>query len=305
MTAPATGRATGPRPGPANQLLSDATYTYAYDNDGNLTSRTNKSSRAVTQYTWDYRNRLTQVEDCSTGKTITYAYDVFDRLVSRALDPNGTGQNVTTTYYVYDGQNAVLELNSAGAVQERFLYGRAVESGSQVAERCRRATGRPISGAVDKVLAAESGSGNVRWYLADNEGTVRDVAAYSSGTTTVVDHLKYDAYGNIVWQTNSAEQPQFAYTGQFWDADAGLYYCRGRWYNPGTGQFLNRDPLGFAGGGTNLQDYVLNDPTNATDPDGTCPCGVATSPPVRTMAARPRSRGSSGSPGTTPSCSTT
>jgi hypothetical protein len=62
-----------------------------------------------------------------------------------------------------------------------------------------------------QVLADE----NASWLLPDNLGTTCDVAQYNSGTntTTVVDHLKYDAFGKITSQSNSAFQPLFAYTG--------------------------------------------------------------------------------------------
>src|SRR5207302_6670490 len=107
----------------------------------------------------------------------------------------------------------------------------------------------------------------------DNEGTVRDVAQYNAGTntTSIVDHLKFDSFGNITAQSNSANQPLFAFTGQMWDADAGLYWYHARWYDPHTGRFISQDPSGFAAGDPNLYRYVTNDPTNFTDPTGMSP----------------------------------
>lgn len=43
---------------------------------------------------------------------------------------------------------------------------------------------------------------------------------------------------------------------------------RARYYNPTTGRFMSSDPIGFAGGDTNLYRYSLNDPINRIDPDG-------------------------------------
>ena len=55
-------------------------------------------------------------------------------------------------------------------------------------------------------LADENASGTVSWLLPDYEGTIRDVAQFSPDTsvTSVVDHLKFDSFGNITAQSNSA-----------------------------------------------------------------------------------------------------
>jgi len=110
----------------------------------------------------------------------------------------------------------------------------------------------------------------VLWSLADHQGTVRDLVEYDSGQdeTTVVNHVKYDAFGNITAQSNSSLTPHFAYTGREWDPDAGLYYYRSRWYDPKTGRFLSEDAIGFAGGDANLQRYVYNNPLKFIDPTG-------------------------------------
>ncbi|MGE0355041.1 MAG: RHS repeat-associated core domain-containing protein, partial [Gemmatimonadales bacterium] len=35
--------------------------------------------------------------------------------------------------------------------------------------------------------------------------------------------------------------------GREYDRETGLYYLRGRYYDPGLGRFLSEDPLGVAG----------------------------------------------------------
>lgn len=43
------------------------------------------------------------------------------------------------------------------------------------------------------------------------------------------------------------------------------------YYDPRTGRFLSQDPIGFAGGDTNLYRYVSNKPTVDKDPSGNGP----------------------------------
>jgi len=52
------------------------------------------------------------------------------------------------------------------------------------------------------------------------------------------------------------------------EARTGLSDNRARWYEPGTGKFINEDPSGFRGGDANLFRYVGNDPLNQVDPSG-------------------------------------
>jgi len=41
-----------------------------------------------------------------------------------------------------------------------------------------------------------------------------------------------------------------------------------RYYDPGTGRFLTRDPIGY-GGGINLYGFIRNNPVTGADPEGT------------------------------------
>ena len=52
------------------------------------------------------------------------------------------------------------------------------------------------------------------------------------------------------------------------DSVTGLYYMRARWYSPLTGDFITRDPLGFAAGDANLYRYAGGNPISRSDPSG-------------------------------------
>jgi RHS repeat-associated protein len=55
--------------------------------------------------------------------------------------------------------------------------------------------------------------------------------------------------------------------GQYWDADAGLLYLRARFYDPGTGMFLQQDPMGYEDS-PNLYAFGGNNPVSFRDPSG-------------------------------------
>ena len=51
---------------------------------------------------------------------------------------------------------------------------------------------------------------------------------------------------------------------------SGMIYMRNRYYDPASGRFTQRDPIGLAGG-VNQYGYVGGDPVNFSDPFGLCP----------------------------------
>jgi RHS repeat-associated protein len=231
-----------------NQLLTDGTYNYAYDDEGNRISRTSIGTGAVTEYGWDYRNRLTQVTEKNAVGVVTrsssYKYDVNNRRITKTIDMDGVGTQVAMTdRYVYDGSQIALVFDGQGNQLQRFLYGTRV----------------------DQVLVQENANGDLLWALADYQGSVRDVVD-SQGNT--LNHLVYDSFGNVTSQTNGAINFRFGYTGRELDAETGLYYYRARYYDAQTGQFIGQDPLSFEAGDSNLYRYVGNNATNLTDPSG-------------------------------------
>src|SRR5437867_4308758 len=65
--------------------------------------------------------------------------------------------------------------------------------------------------------------------------------------------------------TLAQNSPGFA--GQISDQETAWTYLRTRYYDPETGTYLTKDPIGIKGG-LNSYQYVGNDPVNAVDPDG-------------------------------------
>ncbi len=56
------------------------------------------------------------------------------------------------------------------------------------------------------------------------------------------------------------------------DRDTGLVHFGFRDYDPATGRWTAKDPIGFNGGDVDLYGYVESDPVNWVDPGGLKPC---------------------------------
>ena len=82
---------------------SEDAYTYAYDDNGNVTSITKGSASA--SYTYDALNQLTRVNDGFTNKTTTYTYDNAGNILERkeyAYTTDALGTPTDTVTYAYD-----------------------------------------------------------------------------------------------------------------------------------------------------------------------------------------------------------
>ncbi len=148
-----------------------------------------------------------------------------------------------------------MRLDDSGAPTHRYLWGQAV----------------------DQILADEivdgGGAEDVLWPLTDHQNTVRDLAVYDEvlDETSVANHIAYDAFGNVLSETNAAVDHLFGYTGRPFDETTGLQNNLHRWYDASVGRWLSEDPIGIEGGDANLYRAVHNSPGNEVDPSGLNP----------------------------------
>jgi RHS repeat-associated protein len=114
------------------------------------------------------------------------------------------------------------------------------------------------------LLARTDSSGTV-YYHTDGGG---NVTALVDGHGNLVARYIYDPYGNLMGSAGGkAEANTYRFSTKDYDPRAGLYYYGFRWYDPNLQRFINRDPIGEAGG-INLYQFVRNNPINAVDRNG-------------------------------------
>jgi len=98
--------------------------------------------------------------------------------------------------------------------------------------------------------------------VSDHLGSPRLVIDTTTGA--VAQRMDYDAFGNVLVDTNPGFQP-FGFAGGIYDPDTKLVRFGARDYDPEVGRWTAKDPIRFAGGDANLYGYVVGDPVNAGD----------------------------------------
>jgi RHS repeat-associated protein len=215
-----------------NHLLEDNTSMYAYDRDGNMTRKINKSAPDTTVYTWSIENKLIQV-DLGLSKT-TFTYDALGRRVAKVHDG-------IVHEYRYDGEDLLAEFNANDSIIAAWTFGPGI----------------------DRPLEMKRGSQKF-YYIIDGLGSV---SALTDAVVAVMQKYKYGVFGNMGVDSGSVENP-FRYTAREWDGEVGLYYYRARFYDAGVGRFVSEDPIKFKRPDVNFYKVILNDPINLIDPTG-------------------------------------
>jgi RHS repeat-associated protein len=216
-----------------DHLLSAGETTYQYDADGFLNTKAQGSN--ITRYNYSPRGELLSAA-LPDDSLIEYINDPLGRRIAKKIDgviiEKYLWRGLTQLLAVYDGNdNSVM----------RFEY-------------------------ADARMPVSMTRGGSTYYLAyDQVGSPRLVSDTSGG---VVKRIDYDSFGNIISDTSPAFEIHFGFAGGLLDRDTGLIRFGFRDFDPEAGGWAAKDPIGFAGGDTNLYGYVENNPINWIDPTG-------------------------------------
>ena len=222
---------------------------YTYDNNGNLTSKT--EAGVLWTYRYDSRDLLHFVR--RNGLLVaSYTYDHEGRRTSRT-----TPEEVVR--YLWDGERIVAEQDEAGRTIARYVY------------------------AGDRLIVVEHETEGRGAYLFDGLGSPVSLSR-PDGTLAV--RYRYDAWGSIAEQTGESANP-FLFTGHLFDGITGLYYAKARYYDPVVGRFTAVDP--FEGTAVEPRSqhpyqYAYANPTAHVDRDGRCVGDLQQSAPCQAIS---------------------
>lgn len=173
--------------------------TYSYDNNGNVTDD------EVNTYTWDYNNRLIEVDDGTD--TFTYSYDVAGQRV-KADSPGDTLYYPTKFFtdtdsdnekHIFLGDTAIASIQGTNSNADVYMIHADHLTGSNVLTD----SGEEISQLIDY---------------------------YAFGALRLDDQI-------------SSYKERRKFTGHEFDTDTGLTYMEARYYDPTLGRFLSQDTV--------------------------------------------------------------
>ena len=222
--------------GVGDRLVSWTGGSHTYDFAGNVT-RIERDGRPTLDLTWNSQYQLVSVATNGVFAE-SYAYDALGRRVS-------TTTLEGTTRHVYDDNwQVVADLDEQDNVIATYTWG----------------------GGIDNLLAVKVG-GSTYYPLTDIQGTVW---GYVDSQNNVVACWRYDAWGNVLDEevaVPALANVRYRFQCREWSAATGLINFRMRWYDPETGRWLSKDPIGLSGG-LNLYEFCNDDPAYGMDPFG-------------------------------------
>lgn len=217
-----------------NRLLIQGDKKFTYDARGNLVQETRgQDGKQIKRFTYNLNNQLIEVKSNHRDQNVSFKYDPLGRRIEKQ-DAFGA-----TRYLWTDNLLAQEQRNDS---KKTYVY--------------EPQTFKPI---------AQIHNGKIYHYHVDHLGTPREL---TDPEGKIVWKAKYKTYGNLALKEVEEVENNLRFQGQYFDEETGLHYNRFRYYHPGTGQFINQDPIGLLGGLNNYQ-YAPN-PVQWIDPLGLC-----------------------------------
>jgi RHS repeat-associated protein len=244
----------GGTPATGKLVVAPTNQVFLHDLDGNLTDD------GVWTYTWDAENRLlgmqhkTTLADTAARRKLAFEYDARGRRIRKQVFPWGSTDYGTTATsdqrFVYDGWNVVGVFDGGLNLQTAYIWGLDLSGTAQGA------------GGVGGLLAGITGT-TAQFAAFDGNGNVRALADGGTGAWSA--QYEYGPFGELIRATGpQARANPFRFSTKWHDDESDLLYYGYRYYQPGTGRWINKDPIEEEGG-LNLYGFVNGEPINNAD----------------------------------------
>jgi len=229
--------------------------TFSYDLDGNLTNDGRWS------YTWDAENRITSFTRNTAAPVgsrvkLDCQYDAQSRRTQKIVSSwNGsTYVAQSTNKFVYDGWNLIAILDATNGLVQSFQWGIDASGSLQGAGG--------VGGLLSMTIHSGTNAGTY-FYCYDGNHNVTTLVNATNGAIEAV--YDYEPFLGILRATGRlAFLNPFVGSTKFCDWETGFLYYGYRYYDPETGRWPNRDPIGEQGG-PNIYGFVYNDPVSFID----------------------------------------
>ena len=231
--------------------------------------------KSRTKYAYDAWNRLVAMKASDGTPIAAFQYDGLNRRIVKT-NPDGWSE-----HYYYNQNGQILEdreVDNQATAQsiDQYVWNPGYVDSPMVCLHDGNADGDVMNDTYDR--GSSSGDWR-RYYLTDANHNVTTEIRFGKdwgGADYIGDVTRnvFTAYGTVTrqganWSGDSLEGNFDGplYCGYFFDHDTGLYQVDNRYYDPGLSTWINRDPIGYAGG-SNLYAYCGDGPTNHSDPTG-------------------------------------
>ena len=194
------------------------------------------------------------------GYDITNAYDAEGRRFSKKVNRYQNGQIVEQKHitFLHDGNDLIYERHQLPSgltlLERKYIWGPDIAGGN--------------AGGAGGLLLIRETIGNVTTDLFPLYDGTGHLIALTDIAGTLRAEFGYGPFGELIYAKGpNASSCPFRYATKYWDEETRLYNFGKRFFDPITGQWLSREPLGESES-INLYSYCGNDPVNFVDVRG-------------------------------------